>query len=372
MGKGRVLFFLVLLCTLGWATYTYLLPALDMEIEILPLSGGPEQGIALFKSGDHAGAVKILKREVTQGKDSPEILLTLSKSLKELGQDKDAEKHLNALLNKYPASKEFSETLYILGKFTLNPVQKSIHWQKLLEKSYDSAWAALAAAPLGDMLISSGKIFEARFAYSRALQGTLSAEEEQRIKKALTDINKTLVFSPVATLDSMLYIVKAGDGLDKIARKHNTTAGFLRIINRLEGNMIFPGQELKIINAPVSILVQRDKFRLTLFLGKHWLKEYTIGIGAEQTTPIGSFRVTNKLINPDWFRLGKPTIPHGDPGNILGTRWIGLSKKGYGIHGTTQPESLGKAVSKGCVRLLNSDVEELFEFLVTGTAIEIR
>lgn len=372
MSKGRVLFFLILLCALGWVTYTYLLPAFDVDVGILPISRGPEQGITLFRSGDYTGAARILKREVSQGRDTPEILLYLGKSLKELGENRDAEKHLDSLLKKYPSSREFSEALYILGDLAGNPAQKSIRWQKLLEKSYDSSWAALAAAPLGDMLASSGKLFEARFAYSKALMGNLSGEEEQRIKKALTDINKTLVFSPVPTPDSTVYVIKAGDGLDKIARKHNTTAGFLRIINGLEGSMIFPEQELKIINAPVSVLVERDRFRLTLFLGKHWFKEYNVGIGAEQTTPIGSFKVTNKLINPDWFRLGKPTIRYGDQENILGTRWIGLSKKGYGIHGTTQPESVGKAVSKGCIRLMNSDVEELFEFVVTGTEIEIR
>ena len=115
MSKGRVLFFLILLCVLGWATYTYLLPALDVDIEIFPASGGSEQGIALSKSGNYARAVKILKREVSQGRDTPEVLLHLGKALKELEKSGDAEKHLDTLIKKYPSS-IVDNTIWNTGK----------------------------------------------------------------------------------------------------------------------------------------------------------------------------------------------------------------------------------------------------------------
>ncbi len=369
MGKGRTLFLLILLCVFGWIVYTYLLP----DWGLFPTSGGPKKGITLFKEGDYAGAVKILEREVSQDKGTPEVLLYLGKALKETGGNEEATKHLESLLAKHSSSQQLPEALFVLGEIAGTPARRAQRWLELLEKNYDSSWAGTAAVPLGDILADSGKLFEARLAYSRALLGGgLSDGEEKKIKNVLLEMNKVLVFSPIPTPDSMIYTVKEKDTLNKIGKKHNTTAGLIRMANKIKGDTLFPGQELKIIEAPVRILVEREHFRLSVFLGRHWLKEYTISIGVEQSTPTGTFKIVNKLINPDWFQPGKPTIPYGDERNILGTRWIGLSKKGYGIHGTTQPQSIGQAVTKGCVRMRNSDVEEAFELVAVGTDVEIR
>lgn len=370
MSRGRALFLLILLCVLGWIAYNHLLPALEWEI--FPAPAGPEEGMALFEKGEYAEAAEILEREATQGNDTAEVLLCLGKALKETGKDRDAERHLENLVGKYPSAPQVPEALFLLGELATTTAGQAERWLELLEKDCDGPWAGAVAVPLGDMLAGSGKLFEARGAYSRALAENLSAGEEQGIKSALTEINKVLVFSPAVTADSVIYTVQAGDVLNRIARKHDTTAGLIRMINNLEGDTLFPGQELKVISVPVRILVERNAFTLTVFLGRHWLKEYTVSIGGEQATPTGSYKVVNKLINPDWFRPGQPTIRHDDERNILGTRWIGLSKKGYGIHGTTEPESVGKAVTKGCVRMTNSDVEELFELVATGTEVEIR
>ena len=371
MGKGRAFFLLILLCVLGWIAYAYLLPAMDLDL--FSPSGGPEKGIALFEEGNYAGAAKILEREVSQDKDTPEILLCLGRALKETGKDADAEKHLESLLAKYPSSPQLSEALFVLGEIASAPAGRAQRWLELLEKDYDGPWAGTAAMSLGDILADSGELFKARRAYSRVLLGKgLSDGEEKRIKNSLREMNKVLVFSPALTPDSIIYTVKARDTLNKIARDHNTATGLIRMSNKIKGDALFPGQELKVIKAPVRILVERKGFRLTVFLGKHWLKEYIVSIGAEQATPTGSFTVTNKLINPDWFRPGKQTIPYGDRRNILGTRWIGLSKKGYGIHGTATPGAIGQAVTKGCVRMVNNNVEEVFELVTVGTEVEIR
>ena len=72
------------------------------------------------------------------------------------------------------------------------------------------------------------------------------------------------------------------------------------------------------------------------------------------------------------FSLPSP-IPPGDPRNELGTRWIGFepTNGSYGIHGTIAPESIGKAVGNGCVRMLNEDVEELYDLVVAETPVEV-
>jgi lipoprotein-anchoring transpeptidase ErfK/SrfK len=59
-------------------------------------------------------------------------------------------------------------------------------------------------------------------------------------------------------------------------------------------------------------------------------------------------------------------------GNPLGTRWMGLTAKGYGIHGTNAPKSIGKAASHGCIRVRASDLEELFDLVSVGIVVEIH
>jgi lipoprotein-anchoring transpeptidase ErfK/SrfK len=80
--------------------------------------------------------------------------------------------------------------------------------------------------------------------------------------------------------------------------------------------------------------------------------------------------VANRIIDPPWYSQ-EGLIPPDDPRNILGSRWLGFDLPGYGIHGTTDPASIGKPVTQGCVRLANADVEELFILLPEGTPVTI-
>ena len=76
----------------------------------------------------------------------------------------------------------------------------------------------------------------------------------------------------------------------------------------------------------------------------------------------------NKQVNPTWFKAGA-VVPPDSPENILGTRWMGFDLKSYGIHGTTDPDALGKQVTAGCVRMRNSEVEELYDIAPIGTEV---
>ena len=101
------------------------------------------------------------------------------------------------------------------------------------------------------------------------------------------------------------------------------------------------------------------------------MKTYAVAVGAPETpSPTGTFQVVTRVPDPAWYQPGK-VVPPG-PGNPLGPRWIGLSQKGYGIHGTNSPRSIGKAKSHGCIRMRNADVEELFELIDVGDAVELR
>lgn len=101
------------------------------------------------------------------------------------------------------------------------------------------------------------------------------------------------------------------------------------------------------------------------------VKIYQTAVGADATpSPTGVFKIANRMPNPTWYG------PHGkivSPGkaNPLGTRWMGLSHRGYGIHGTNNQSSVGHNVSHGCIRMRKADVEELFELVKVGDVVEM-
>lgn len=101
------------------------------------------------------------------------------------------------------------------------------------------------------------------------------------------------------------------------------------------------------------------------------IAKFPVAVGAKESpSPTGEFRILNRVSNPTYYHPGT-VIPSGK-NNPLGTRWMGLNLKGYGIHGTNVPRSIGRAASHGCIRLRNRDVERLFALLHVGDRVEIH
>ena len=121
---------------------------------------------------------------------------------------------------------------------------------------------------------------------------------------------------------------------------------------------------------PKRIVVSLADRKLALFEGSRLVKSYDVAVGKPTTpSPRGEFVVARRVANPTWYGPNKIVGP--GKANPVGTRWIGLSAKGYGIHGTNVPSSIGKAASHGCIRMRNADVEELFRLIDTGVAVEL-
>jgi lipoprotein-anchoring transpeptidase ErfK/SrfK len=98
---------------------------------------------------------------------------------------------------------------------------------------------------------------------------------------------------------------------------------------------------------------------------------FQIAVGAKASpSPTGEFKIVSRVSNPTYYHRGT-VIPTGKD-NPVGTRWIGLDLKGYGIHGTNAPRSIGRAASHGCIRLRNHDIERLFAMLRIGDVVQIR
>jgi lipoprotein-anchoring transpeptidase ErfK/SrfK len=120
-----------------------------------------------------------------------------------------------------------------------------------------------------------------------------------------------------------------------------------------------------------QVLVSVPDRKLAVIENGEVLRVFAVAVGADVSpSPSGQFLVINRVTNPTYYHAGQ-VIPAGK-GNPVGTRWVGLNRKGYGIHGTNVPSSVGHAASHGCIRLRNRDMEQLFEMLRTGDTVEIR
>jgi lipoprotein-anchoring transpeptidase ErfK/SrfK len=118
------------------------------------------------------------------------------------------------------------------------------------------------------------------------------------------------------------------------------------------------------------IVVSLADRRLALVEDGDVKKVYRVAVGRESSpSPTGTFALTERVENPTYYHEGK-VLPPG-PGNPVGTRWMGLSRKGYGIHGTNEPHSIGRAASHGCIRMRRRDLEELFDEVKAGDTVEI-
>ncbi len=180
-----------------------------------------------------------------------------------------------------------------------------------------------------------------------------------------------VLFSREIASDSIAYTVKPGDSLYVLARKNHTTVDFIKKINDLKSDNIYPKMKLKIHTAPFSIRIDKSKNTLILYSNDEAVKKCSVATGKKNCTPVGEFKITDKLVHPTWFKTGAILSP-GSPLNALGTRWMGFDKPGYGIHGTTEPKSIGTQGSEGCIRMLNEEVEELYSMVPVGTKVIIQ
>ena len=125
--------------------------------------------------------------------------------------------------------------------------------------------------------------------------------------------------------------------------------------------------------APVQhrvIVVSLEDRKLALVEDGQVKKVYTVAVGKASTpSPVGTFTIERRVKNPVYHHEGKTVEP--GPMNPVGSRWMGLSIKGYGIHGTNMPKSIGKAASHGCIRMGKADIEDLFEQVKVGDTVEL-
>lgn len=152
-----------------------------------------------------------------------------------------------------------------------------------------------------------------------------------------------------------------------------------QMLNRRTSTVPLPSRRVRanVTTPPDAILVVRSSFRLTVAHNGR-LRAFPVAVGMPAyPTPYGNFQVTDMQRNPTWYppdsrwAAGLGPVPPGS-GNPLGTRWIGTSAPGIGMHGTPSPGSIGTRASHGCIRMYIGDAERLFTLTSVGTPVYIR
>lgn len=244
-----------------------------------------------------------------------------------------------------PATKAYPEALFTLG-------------QELVGKPEDSnrvrAWELL----------------------SQAYFGTDNPALRDEIRPVVQGVANELLLSPRRTEAAQRYTVVQGDNLASIAKRFGTTVDLIQYLNGLKGTIIHPRDSLKILTGEVSVIVDKSDYRLDVLLDGKFLYSAPVGLGRHGKTPTAEFVIEDRQEKPAWYRPGQPAIPYGDPENPLGEVWLGFrdtdEHKGFGIHGTDKPETIGTESSDGCVRLRNEDVLMLYRLISPGAKVTIR
>jgi len=224
------------------------------------------------------------------------------------------------------------------------------------------------------------------------LSGRLSASEIDAAKKQIAEINQVVVFSPKRFADDEFggtYSVQSGDRLTKIAEKHEIPWQFLLRLNGMsDPKKLRAGQTLKVVHGPFNLVVSKSKFNMDIYLGapgekgSMYITSFPVGLGKDDSTPTGTWMAEagKKIKNPVYYSpRGEGIIAADDPKNPLGEYWIGLAgtdghavgKTSYGIHGTIDPDSIGKQMSMCCIRLKNEDIAQVYAALLDGKSIVI-
>lgn len=234
-------------------------------------------------------------------------------------------------------------------------------------------------------------VIQARELLSRALASSLLDDASaERCRRALTDIAEQVVFSRRVWPGDQYarrYEVPDGHTLIRIVREEECYVPYegIQRVNGMNSDMIRAGQTLKIIQGPFHAIVTKHTFTLDLYQQGMFVKSYRVGLGSNGSTPVGLWRVApgGRVRHATWTDPRPDaevrTIEWGQPGYPLGTEglWIALEGldentemfHGYGIHGTDEPESIGRAASLGCIRLADADIAEVYAFLFDGNTV---
>jgi lipoprotein-anchoring transpeptidase ErfK/SrfK len=253
-----------------------------------------------------------------------------------------------------------------------NPVPAVPPAEAQVAARVDGALAMLNGQP--------GKIIEVRNKLNEALRVAKAPPLRLRIKKEMAELADQWLFGPAVFATDTLcsaYTVQRGDLLQVIGRRHKVPYQILMQINNIpRPQSLQAGKTIKIINGPFHAKVYRSAFTMDLYLQDTYVRSFKVGLGRPgHETPTGLWRVkeNGKLVKPKWTDPDTLRVyTASDPDYPLGSRWIALEgmagnakgRTGFAIHGTKDPEQIGTAGSRGCIRMFNGEAILAYRVLV--------
>jgi lipoprotein-anchoring transpeptidase ErfK/SrfK len=234
----------------------------------------------------------------------------------------------------------------------------------------------LLVSPADDMykqaqaLSAEGKMLEAKALYQQIVAEHADFKGIDQAEQDLYALNIKIILSNIQTPQTVIHEVVPGDTLGKICKQYNVTMDLVKTSNGMSTDVVRVGQKLRIWTGKFSISVNKGQNVLMLKSDNDVVKVYNVSTGANNSTPVGTFKIVTKLVDPVWYKAGA-AIPPESPDNVLGSRWMGFDLQSYGIHGTVAPDKIGQQVTSGCVRMRNPEVEELYKIVPMGTAVTI-
>lgn len=248
----------------------------------------------------------------------------------------------------------------------------------------DSGAASARTIPGLRARYANGEALEARRELNRMLHSSADERAKAELRRALREIADEMIFSKKRFKDDPLiqeYRIESGDNLVNIGREYGVPADALMTINTIvDARRIQAGQIIKVPRQPFNARIDKSEFRMDLYLGDTYLRSFPVGLGTDDGTPVGAWKVRDRLKNPTYYPPpGSPLkriVGPDDPENPLGGFWIGLEgvegdavgQLGYGIHGTNEPDSIGKNASLGCVRMPADDIAFVFKLMQPGSS----
>ena len=230
--------------------------------------------------------------------------------------------------------------------------------------------------------IKKDEIVAARNALNDILHVPLSDVQRENVKKQMQTLAERWLFGPAVISNDPLcgtYQVRPGERLSSIAKKFKIPYQILLKINRISRpEALQAGQVLKVVNGPFHVTIYRSSFTLDLYLQNTYVNSYKVGLGIEgRETPLGLWQAKagGKLVSPPWTDPDSGRrYEKNDPDYPLGARWIGIeglddntkSRTGFALHGTKDDHTIGTKSSKGCIRLYNGEIIELYNMLAGG------
>jgi len=226
------------------------------------------------------------------------------------------------------------------------------------------------------------KIIEARERLNETLRMPMSTQQRVFVRDQLSELSNKWLLSRTVLPDDPLcesYEVKSGDRLETIGKRYKVPYEILMEINKISRpEALQAGLPIKVIKGPFHAKVYRSTFTMDVYLQNTFVRSFSVGLGLPgRETPTGLWRVksdgkahSTSWRDPDTGRVYQPE----DPDYPLGSRWIGLEgltgeakgREGFGIHGTKDPEQIGTAGSRGCIRMHNGEVIQVYNMLFPG------